>query len=235
MLHFGFDGTGRGRGSPQGACWVGMGECRRMWSDRDSKTDFLNFTEVAEQISALARSPEMLPVSVGVFGTWGTGKSTVLNLVKQDLERHDPKPVVIEFDAWLFQGFDDSKAALMEVVADTLIRAVKDDDGLLGKAKALAARVNYFRALGVAADFGIGMALGVPPGLLTKAGDAISSLVSGSVKSDDVDAAKEVGKAASEGWGKLVKPEKARTPPKEISAFRQEFSDILEELGRPLV
>lgn len=206
-----------------------------MWSDRDSKTDFLNFTEVAEQISALARSPEMLPVSVGVFGTWGTGKSTVLNLVKQDLERYDPKPVVIEFDAWLFQGFDDSKAALMEVVADTLIKAAKDDEGLLGKAKALAARVNYFRALGVAADFGIGMALGVPPGLLTKAGDAISSLVSGSVKSDDVDTAKEVGKAASEGWGKLIKPEKARTPPKEISAFRQEFSEILEGLGRPLV
>jgi hypothetical protein len=206
-----------------------------MWSDRDSKTDFLNFTELAEQISSLARSPEMLPVSVGVFGTWGTGKSTVLNLVRQDLENHDPRPLVIEFDAWLFQGFDDSKAALMEVVADTLVKAAKDDEGLLGKAKALAARVNYFRAIGVAADFGIGMALGVPPGLLTKAGDAISSLMSGNVKGDDVEAAKAAGKAASEEWGKLIKPEKARTPPKEIAAFRKEFGEILEKLGRPLV
>lgn len=206
-----------------------------MWSDRDSKTDFLNFTELAEQISSLARSPEMLPVSVGVFGTWGTGKSTVLNLVKQNLEPHSPSPIIIEFDAWLFQGFDDSKAALMEVVADTLIKAAKDDAGLLGKAKELAARVNYFRAIGVAADFGIGMALGVPPGLLTKAGDAISSLMSGNGKREDVDAAKEVGKTATESWGKLIKPEKARTPPKEIAAFRSEFGEILEKLGRPLV
>jgi len=206
-----------------------------MWSDRDSNTDFLNFTEIAEQISTLARSPEMLPVSVGVFGTWGTGKSTVLNLVKQDLKRHKPEPIVIEFDAWLFQGFDDSKAALMEVVADTLINATKDNAGLLGKAKDLAARVNYFRALGVAADFGIGMALGVPPGLLTKAGDAISSLVSGSIKVEDVETAKEAGKAVADGWSSLIKPEKARTPPKEISAFRKEFSEILDELKRPLV
>lgn len=206
-----------------------------MWSDRDSDKDFLNFTEVAEQVSALARNEHMLPVSIGVFGTWGTGKSTVLNLVRQQLLAAKPAPLVIEFDAWLFQGFDDARAALMEVVADTLLEAAKDDAGLVGKITSLAKRINYFRAVGLAADFGVGMALGVPPGLLTKAGGAISSLVNGSFGSDDADAAKDVGKAAREEWGKLIKPEEARTPPKEIAAFRKEFGEILSRLDRPLV
>ncbi len=45
-----------------------------MWSDRESAEDFLNFTELADQIGALATTREMLPLSIGVFGTWGTGK-----------------------------------------------------------------------------------------------------------------------------------------------------------------
>lgn len=205
-----------------------------MWSDRESAEDFLNFTELADQIGALATNEEMLPLSIGVFGTWGTGKSTVLRLVRGKLEGGETPPLFIDFDAWLYQGFDDSKAALMEVVADTLLEAAKDDEKLIEKIKRFAARVNYFRAIGMAADFGIGMAFGVPPGLLTKAGSAISSLISGGGAAEAKDL-KDVAKEAQEGWSKLIKPEEAKTPPKEIAAFRKEFGEILDELGRPLI
>ena len=207
----------------------------KMWRDSESDQDFLNFTEVADQIATLATSPELLPVSIGVFGTWGTGKSTVLRLVERKLETADPKPIIIKFDAWLYQGYDDAKAALMEVVADRLLSEAKGNESLLDKAKQFASRVNYFRALGMAAEVGVGMALGVPPGLLTGAGNAIGALIS---RRPDAEAAKEVqeeGKAAIEAWSKLIKPEAARTPPKEIAAFREEFGDILKDLGRPLV
>ena len=92
-----------------------------MWPDRESEEDFLNFTEVADQIATLALSPELLPVSIGVFGTWGTGKSTVLKLAKARMMASPKPPIIIEFDAWLYQGFDDAKAALMEVVAARLL------------------------------------------------------------------------------------------------------------------
>lgn len=206
-----------------------------MWSDRESSEDFLNFTELADQIATLAASEEMLPLSIGVFGTWGTGKSTVLRLVKARMEVADKPPLFIDFDAWLYQGFDDAKAALMEVVADTLLKAAKDDEGLTTKIKRFAARVNYFRAIGMTADFGVGMALGIPPGLLTKAGSAISSLVAGSGGGEQAKQLKDVGKEAAEGWSKLINPEEARTPPKEIAAFREEFGEILEQIGRPLI
>ena len=79
-----------------------------MWRDSESDQDFLNFTEVADQIATLATSPNLLPVSIGVFGTWGTGKSTVLRLVENRLTTIEPKPIIIKFDAWLYQGYDDA-------------------------------------------------------------------------------------------------------------------------------
>lgn len=40
-----------------------------------------------------------------------------------------------DFDAWLYQGFDDSKAPLMEVVADTLLKVAESDEKLIAKIK----------------------------------------------------------------------------------------------------
>jgi predicted KAP-like P-loop ATPase len=206
-----------------------------MWSDRESSQDFLNYTELADQIATLAANKEMLPLSIGVFGTWGTGKSTVLRLVRSRMEAAEQPPLFIDFDAWLYQGFDDSKAALMEVVAETLLQAAKGNEKLIEKIKRFASRVNYFRAIGMAADFGIGMAFGVPPGLLTKAGSAISSIMAGTGGGEDAKELREATKEAQAGWSKLIKPEEAKTPPKEIAAFRKEFGEILDELGRPLI
>jgi predicted KAP-like P-loop ATPase len=206
-----------------------------MWRDSESDQDFLNFTEVADQIATLAMNPDLLPVSIGVFGSWGTGKSTVLRLVENSLAAAQPPPLIIKFDAWLYQGYDDSRAALMEVVAERLLKEAKNNESLFDKAKGFAARINYFRALGMAADVGVGMALGVPPGLLTRAGSAIGALVSGHFDSASEGVGKEVAKDTAATWSKLIRPEAARTPPKEIAAFREEFGDILAELGRPLI
>jgi predicted KAP-like P-loop ATPase len=76
-----------------------------MWRDSESEHDFLNFTEVADQIATLATNPTLLPISIGVFGTWGTGKSTVLKLVEARLpkpkenEEKGSVPIVVKFDA----------------------------------------------------------------------------------------------------------------------------------------
>lgn len=205
-----------------------------LWKDSDTDVDFLNFTEVAEQISTLILTPGLLPVSVGVFGTWGTGKSTVLRLAEAQLLQKKPAPIIIKFDAWLYQGFDDSKAALMDVVSARLIAESQANPTLLDKAKSFAARVNYFRALGMAADFGVGMALGIPPGLLTSAGTVISNFGKGG-SVEGYDGLKEEVKGAFGVWKDLIKPQEAKTPAKEIAAFRTEFEEILSGLGRPLV
>jgi predicted KAP-like P-loop ATPase len=105
----------------------------------------------------------------------GTGKSTILKLVEARLldskvegEQERPAPIIVRFDAWMHQGFDDARAALMEVVASELVNVSEQKKSFVDQAKEFAGRVNYFRGLGMIADFGIGMALGIPPGLLTR-------------------------------------------------------------------
>ena len=195
-----------------------------MWRDSESEQDFLNFTELAEQIATLSMNHALLPISIGVFGGWGTGKSTVLRLVEDKVRNAGDKgPILIKFDAWLYQGFDDARAALMEVVSGALLDAAKRDETLLEKARNFAGRVNYFRALGLISDFGVGMAFGIPPGLLTRAGAAMSSMFSGK------------GTEADSALHDLIKPVEKRTPPKEIEAFRKEFGELLESLDTTLV
>lgn len=208
-----------------------------MWRDSESSDDFLNFTELADQVATLATTQALLPISIGIFGSWGTGKSTVLKLVRDRIPGDGPgAPVVVHFDAWLYQGFDDAKAALMEVISYELIALAKRKETFVEKAKAFAGRINYFRGLGLVADFGLGMALGIPPGLLTSAGSAVSALISGAgVSGDEYDKVKKDAGALAKGFGGLLKPEERKTPPEEIKAFRAEFAELLEGLDTSLV
>ena len=107
-----------------------------MWSDIETRIDYLNYLELAEVVSEILLDRRMRPVSVGVFGTWGTGKSSLLNLIESQIRREaSEKVIVIRFDAWLYQGYDDARAALMEVIARTLYEAAKDDENLLDLGK----------------------------------------------------------------------------------------------------
>lgn len=208
-----------------------------MWSDSESKSDYLNFSEIAESAADIVNTPELLPISIGIFGDWGAGKSTILKLTRIALEKHSDNYVHIEFDAWLFQGYDDARASILEAIAGALIKYVKDNEGLLKKAKSLAKRVDKIRALGLAADLGAS-AFGVPTfgafgKLFSLAGDAYNS--------EEIDGkeliqntTKELKEVHKKTKG-LIKKEEVKTPPQEIIAFREEYSKLITEIGKPLI
>mmetsp|Transcript_15829 Transcript_15829/g.27007 ORF Transcript_15829/g.27007 Transcript_15829/m.27007 type:complete len:91 (+) Transcript_15829:19-291(+) len=88
-----------------------------MWSDSETDVDFLNYSEVAEMVSDLLSDKSLLPLSLGIFGGWGTGKSSTLCLVEQELNKSPNEYLVVKFDAWLYQDFDDARAALMKITS----------------------------------------------------------------------------------------------------------------------
>jgi predicted KAP-like P-loop ATPase len=100
-----------------------------MWADAETEVDFLNYSEVAELVAELIDSPDLMPLSLGIFGTWGTGKSSTLKFVKTELLRTPDKYLIIEFDAWLYQDYDDARAALMAVIAKALVDASLGREG----------------------------------------------------------------------------------------------------------
>ncbi|MEQ7811540.1 KAP family P-loop NTPase fold protein [Xanthomonas hortorum] len=203
-----------------------------MWSDIETKRDYLNYLELAEVVSEVLLNPSMRPVSVGVFGTWGTGKSSLLNLIEGRLQ-DDAKDevIIVRFDAWLYQGYDDARAALMDVIARRLYEAAKKDDGLLGIAKSLLARVNTMRTLGLGIEV-VAALHGVPlMGVGSKAVAGLGKLFAGTPEAEDTQAAADGVKALAG----LVDPVKGKSPPEHVDAFREEFQRLLVGLDKTLV
>jgi hypothetical protein len=66
-------------------------------------------------ITELLNEPEKrLPHTVGLFGSWGTGKTTFLALLAQQLQKHfDDRIHLIYFNAWKYAGFTEIVPALM--------------------------------------------------------------------------------------------------------------------------
>jgi len=203
-----------------------------MWADSESDVDYLNYSEVSEIICEMISDDLMLPISLGVYGTWGVGKSSILKLVQKDLEA-DRRNLIINFDAWLYQDFDEAKSALMTVIAKTLYD--QSSKGLKDKAAGLYRRVNKLKFLGIAADVGA-LAAGIPTfGLLSKAAGSFGDMWEGSGDEADVTAVKDAAQDVGKRTSGLLKPEERRNAPEEIAAFRQEFAHLLNEMDRRLV
>lgn len=206
-----------------------------MWSDTESYKDYLNFGEVSQLAVDILIADGMLPVSVGVFGNWGAGKSSLLKLIEAKLEQDEKDWIVIKFDAWLYQGYDDARAALLEVIATALTEAADGSASLSTKTKKLLARVDGFRAMGLLAE-GAALLAGVPTGgLIARSVGALGGAADGIQDQEEYETLGKTAKEAKEQASGLLRPETKKSPPQQIDAFRKEYGEILEELGKPLV
>jgi hypothetical protein len=193
-----------------------------MWSDNEANIDLLQFRYLATAAARLARTRHLLPTTIGVFGDWGSGKSTLIKMIEADLER-DEGTVCVSFNGWLFEGYEDAKTALM----GTILEAIQDqvaagktitDKGkdLLGK---LLGRVNWMRV----ARYAVPTLLGMPHLTLASLGqDFIGGLQKLIGKAKDVDPEKiqELFKDAPGGTENVRR---------NVREFRADFADLLKE------
>lgn len=208
-----------------------------MWSDNETNRDFLNFRIVADTAAEMIVQAQGQPVSLGVCGSWGVGKSSMLELIKAALsERADGSFLFVDFDAWLYQGYDDARAALMDVIAQRLLKHAEDNETSTKKVVALLRRVNWLRAAGLILRPAAEIALGLPPtGVLGAGLSFVQKLTHGNVDSESVDAAVESGKKAAEEAKGLIDSPVETSPPKEIHNLRCQFREVLEEQKVTLV
>ena len=203
-----------------------------MWSDNETDIDYLNYSEVAEIICDMVTDPALMPLSLGVYGGWGVGKSSVLKLVERELRRRGGS-IIIEFDAWLYQGFDEAKSAMMTVIASELME--QSPDTMKEKAFDLIKRVDKLRAIGLSADVAMASA-GLPTlGLFTKMLGSLNDMYEGRANEEDVKAVKDGAKAAHDRTRGLIRPQEIKSAPEEITAFKREFSEVILGLDKQLV
>lgn len=85
-----------------------------MWLDNASDIDILFYEPYARIISNIAKNKAYNPITIGVFGLWGAGKSTLLKLINQKIQE-DENIVCVNINAWMFESYEDSKTAIMEL------------------------------------------------------------------------------------------------------------------------
>ncbi len=90
-----------------------------MWKDSEAKQDFLNFNYLAQQVVEISKDDNLSPATIGVYGDWGSGKTSLMKMAKKQLDRNE-SILTVEFNGWLFEGYDDAKTALCGTILDAM-------------------------------------------------------------------------------------------------------------------
>lgn len=56
-----------------------------MWHDNETTVDYLNFGVVADACAKLLQQAQGHPISIGVSGGWGAGKSSLVRMIASRL------------------------------------------------------------------------------------------------------------------------------------------------------
>ena len=105
-------------------------------ADNETSVDLLYYEAVAKTVVRIVSEKSDEPLSVGVHGDWGAGKSSVLMMVEEACE-NDDRTLCIRFNGWLFQGFDDAKTVLIETIVEELVKSRSGSQKVKDQAKKL--------------------------------------------------------------------------------------------------
>lgn len=107
-------------------------------TERVARKDALQREKITHAlVQLITRRTNVLPFAIGLFGHWGSGKSSQICFVRTALENITaPRIRFAEFNAWEHEGCDNMGAALAQKVVEALV----DDLSFLARGK-LAARI----------------------------------------------------------------------------------------------
>ena len=197
-------------------------------TDNETKVDLLNNEAIAATIIALLRTKPDQPVTIGVHGDWGAGKSSVLEMIEAKLEGQ--KGVLcLKFNGWRFQGFEDAKDPLIEGIVTGLLEKRPTITKAAGVVKDVFRRIDWLKVAKKAGGLAFTVATGIPsPDLIQSVVGFFETLVADPAKGitrESVEAA--IGEAKN-----LIRSDAESTSvPEEIGAFRKAFDDLLKEAG----
>jgi len=159
------------------------------------------------------------PMTIALQGDWGSGKTSMMNLIKKNIEKNN-KIHPIEFNTWQFSQFgmeNDLSISLLSSFLEKLGTDAVTKKSLLG---GLLTRKNVGRFMDRVADASGGLVGGVIGGA--------AEAVKGSEQDDDIDIAHQIVKL-KEGIEKSVKDKIGKDDNKRLVLFIDDLDRLLPE------
>lgn len=219
-----------------------------MWADNEADLDLLGFDFLVDGLVVALTEPRLLPLTIGVLGDWGSGKSSLMRIAAQELaaflpegeddqhaenglqdaERLSPY-LTVDFSPWQYEDHDDVKIALMTAVLDTIAVRVPEAAEQVSKLRAIVAGLRRWgRRLGRTAS--------------AAAPTVVPLFIQGSMPDMDPGtlqvATALTGAAAKQVDAALEEPDEREdaaatepsTPRGDVDAFRREFAKLVEQI-----
>jgi hypothetical protein len=194
-----------------------------MWNDKETEIDLLGHDKLAQTVIEIIQDNHLRPLTIGVYGDWGVGKSSILSVLQKKVQELTKQKIAkthcIVFNGWLFQGFEDAKSALMETIVAELASIQPGHKKVQKLATSLIRRVNWLKVAKVGAGAAFTALTGMPnPGML-------SGFVGMVKKGKEVLGEHLPAKDDDESF---LKEYQEQTITGQIHAFRQEFAELIK-------
>ena len=187
-----------------------------MWSDNDTDIDLLGFQVHSDLIQSVVTRKTMLPVTVGLFGDWGSGKSSVMRMLQRNLGKQE-NVACITFNGWQFEGYDDAKTALIQSILEELKRNQRFGSKIKDKAENLIQRVNWLRLISV--------------GYQTFVAPVIASYIANSAGLPPTSSTPNTEVVSKLDLNDIVNNNPANTVMQNVREFHKEFSELIKDTG----
>lgn len=196
-------------------------------TDNETKVDLLNNEAIAKTIIELLQEKPDRPVTIGVHGDWGAGKSSVLEMIESGFSGNGDV-LCLKFNGWRFQGFEDAKIALIEGIVTGLVEKRPAMTKAAGAVRDVFNRIDWLKVAKRAGGLAVTAFTGIPtPDQV----NAIVGTLEGMFADPGKLATKENLTSAIEGVKSMMKPAETKNVPEEVEAFRKAFDKLLKDAG----
>lgn len=125
-----------------------------MWKDTETAEDLLGYRFHAKLLKDIILDEKMLPTSIGIFGNWGYGKSSLMLLMQKEVEHEIAKQkdagknwrvLQVRFNGWQYENYESTKCSLIQVLLDSVESYLSADKGFFDKLDGLLRRINLLK------------------------------------------------------------------------------------------
>lgn len=194
--------------------------------DHETKVDLLRNEAIAATVINLISRSDERPITIGVHGYWGAGKSSVLEMIAARFPDQGKDTLVIRYNGWQFQGFEDAKIALIEGIVHDLIENRSLATKAVEEVRNILKRIDWLKIAKRTGGLAFNLATGLPsPDQLS---DIVGFIGSKLGSPADVLSKENAEAVVEEAKGYLKEKGESPSVPSEIRAFRAAFQDLMK-------